>query len=59
MTKAPIRKMANRIVLFFFGRRTLNKRGRGMEMMIRSELILKTALVMRWFVAAEHCSGNR
>jgi hypothetical protein len=47
MTKAPIRKMANRIVLFFFGRRTLNKRGRGMEMMIRSELILKTALVMR------------
>lgn len=24
--------------------------------MMRSELILNTALVMRWFVAAEHCA---
>lgn len=25
--------------------------------MMRSELMLNTALVIRWFVAAEHCAG--
>jgi hypothetical protein len=29
-----------------------------MEMMITSEDMFKTALVMRWFVAAEHCSKD-
>jgi hypothetical protein len=47
MVNAPMRKMMNRIVLFFFGRRILNKRGSGMEMMTRSLETLKTALVMR------------
>lgn len=51
---APIRKIPRRMVLFFFGRRTLNKSGSGMLMMIKSELILKTALVIKWCVAAEH-----
>jgi hypothetical protein len=48
--------MPIRINLFFFGKRTLNKRGIGMLRMMRSELMLNTALVMRWFVAAEHCA---
>ena len=42
--------------LFFFGSRTLNKRGMGMLRMMKSEDILKTAFVIKWFVAAEHCS---
>jgi hypothetical protein len=42
--------------LFFFGRRTLKRRGSGILNMITSDDILNTALVMRWFVAAEHCS---
>lgn len=52
--KRPIKKIPIRINLFFFGKRTLNKRGIGMLRMMRSELMLNTALVMRWFVAAEH-----
>jgi hypothetical protein len=54
--KAPIKKTLMRMALFFFGKRTLNKRGIGILMMITSEDMLNTALVMRWFVAAEHCS---
>jgi hypothetical protein len=54
--KAPMRKTLNRIALFFFGRRTLKRRGSGILNMITSDDILNTALVMRWFVAAEHCS---
>jgi hypothetical protein len=54
--KAPIKKTLMRMALFFFGKRTLNKSGIGMLRMITSEDMLKTALVIRWFVAAEHCS---
>lgn len=42
------------INLFFLGSRTLNKSGIGMLSIMTSEEILKTALVMRWLVAAEH-----
>ena len=51
-----MQKMKKRMNLVFFGKRTLKRRGMGMQMMIRSLEMLKTALVMRWFVAAEHCS---
>jgi hypothetical protein len=54
--KAPMRKTLMSIALFFFGKRTLNKRGIGMVIIIRSEDMFKTAFVMRWLVAAEHCS---
>lgn len=54
--KAPIRKTLMRMALFFFGKRTLNKSGIGMLRMITSDDMLNTALVIRWFVAAEHCS---
>jgi len=47
MVNAPIQKITKRIVLFFFGRRTLKSNGMGMLMMIRSLEILKTAFVMR------------
>jgi hypothetical protein len=42
-----MQKMTNRIVLFFFGRRTLKSNGMGMLRMIRSLEMLKTALVIR------------
>lgn len=54
----PIRKMPIKISLFFIGNRTLKRRGIGMLRMIRSELMLKTAFVIKWFVAAEHCAGH-
>ncbi len=34
------------------------RRGRGMESIMISELMLKTALVIRWCMAAEHCSKH-
>jgi hypothetical protein len=51
-----MRKTLRSIALFFLGRRTLKRRGSGILNMIKSDEMLKTALVMRWFVAAEHCS---
>jgi hypothetical protein len=47
MVNAPIQKITKRIVLFFFGRRTLKSSGMGMLRMIKSLEMLKTALVMR------------
>lgn len=44
------------MTLFFFGKRTLNNSGIGMLSMIKSDETLNTVLVMRWLVAAEHCS---
>jgi hypothetical protein len=52
--KAPMRKTLKSIALFFLGSRTRNRRGSGILNMIRSDEMLNTALVMRWFVAAEH-----
>lgn len=57
MVKVPMQKMRPRMILFFFGKRTLNRSGMGMLMMIKSLDMLNTAFVMRWFVAAEHCSA--
>jgi hypothetical protein len=45
--KAPMRKTLTSIALFFFGKRTLNRRGIGMLIIMRSEDMLNTALVMR------------
>jgi hypothetical protein len=53
--KAPIMKMPISTALFLRGSWTLNRRGMGMQMIIRSEERFRTAFVMRWFVAAEHC----
>jgi hypothetical protein len=46
------------ILFFLVCKRTLKSTGIGMLMMIRSEDTLKTVLVMRWCVAAEHCAGD-
>ena len=54
--KVPIQKTLPRIVLFFAGNLTLNRRGIGIRIIMISEEILKTALVIRWWIAAEHCS---
>jgi hypothetical protein len=47
MVNAPMQKITNRMVLFFFGRRTLKSSGIGMLRMIKSLEMLKTALVIR------------
>lgn len=54
--KAPIKNTLTSIALFFFGNRTRNRSGIGILRMIKSEEMLNTAFVIRWFVAAEHCS---
>lgn len=59
--KVPIKNMPRRTALFFPGRRTLKRSGMGMLIIMRSEEMLRTALVIRWFVAAEHweeCGGT-
>lgn len=43
-----------RTALRFNGSCDLRKIGIGMRMIIMSDVMLMTALVMRWFVAAEH-----
>lgn len=55
MVKVPMQKIRPKMILFFIGKRTLNRSGMGMQMMIKSLEMLNTAFVMRWFVAAEHC----
>jgi hypothetical protein len=42
--------------LFFLGSLTLNNIGIGKRIMMISVEMLKTAFVIRWFVAAEHCT---
>ena len=54
--KIPIQKTPPRIALFFAGNLTLNRRGIGIRIIMISEEILKTALVIRWWIAVEHCS---
>ena len=46
--KIPIQKTPPRIALFFAGNLTLNRRGIGIRIIMISEEILKTALVIRW-----------
>jgi hypothetical protein len=55
----PIMNTPIKIVLFFFGNLTLNRRGIGIAIIMISEEMLSTALVIKWFVAAEHCAGVR
>lgn len=43
----PIKNMPIRTSLFFIGRRTLNSSGIGMLRIMMSELMLKTAFVIR------------
>lgn len=52
--KAPNAKTPMRTALRFNGSCDLRKIGIGMRMIIISDVMLMTALVMRWFVAAEH-----
>ena len=52
--KAPNAKTPMRTALRFNGSWDLRKIGIGMRMIIISDVMLMTALVMRWFVAAEH-----
>ena len=54
--KIPIQKTPLRITLFFISNLTLNRRGIGIRIIMISEEILKTVLVIRWWIAAEHCS---
>lgn len=51
----PRLKMPQRMALRFQGRRLRAKRLKAIPSMMRSELMLSVALVMRWFVAASHC----
>jgi hypothetical protein len=50
----PIMKTPSNIALFFLGSFTLKRSGSGIAMIIKSEEMLRTAFVIRWFVAAEH-----
>lgn len=52
--KAPNAKTPMRTALRFNGSCDLRKIGIGMRMIMISDVMLMTALVMRWFVAAEH-----
>lgn len=52
----PTAKTPQRMAFFLTVRLDLRKIGRGMMMIMMSEEMLKTAFVMRWFVAAEHCA---
>jgi hypothetical protein len=54
----PMRNIPNKIALFFFGSFTLKSKGIGMQMMIKSEEMLRTAFVIKWFEAAEHCATD-
>jgi hypothetical protein len=53
-----MRNTAINPALFFLGSLTLNNIGIGKMIMIISVEMLKTAFVIRWFVAAEHCTGT-
>ena len=54
MVKAPRAKTPMRTALRFRGSWDLRKMGMGIKMIITSDVMLMTALVIRWLVAAEH-----
>jgi len=56
--KEPNAKTPTRTALRFNGSWDLRKIGIGMRMIMMSDVMLMTALVMRWFVAAEHCAAT-
>ena len=53
-TKIPREKTPTTGIFFRRGRCILKKMGRATASIMRSELKLKVALVIRWFVAALH-----
>jgi hypothetical protein len=50
----PRAKTPMRITFLLIGNFAARKMGIGIEMMMISDEMFKTALVIRWFVAAEH-----
>ena len=56
ITKMPREKRMQRINFRVRGSCEVMRRGSGMQSIIMSDEILKTALVIRWWIAAEHCS---
>jgi hypothetical protein len=57
MTKMPREKRMQRRSFLVRGSLEVIRRGRGMQSIITSEEMLKTALVIRWWIAAEHCTA--
>ena len=56
MTKMPREKRMQRRNFLVRGSLEVMRRGRGMQSIIMSEEMLKTALVIKWWIAAEHCT---
>ena len=56
MTKMPREKRMQRRSYLVRGSLEVMRRGRGMQSIIMSEEMLKTALVIKWWIAAEHCT---
>jgi len=56
MTKMPREKRMQRRSFLVRGSLEVMRRGRGMQSIIMSEEMLKTALVIKWWIAAEHCT---
>lgn len=52
----PSAKTPTKISFFLHFSRDCRKMGIGMRIIMMSDEMLSTALVMRWFVAAEHCA---
>jgi hypothetical protein len=57
MTKTPREKRMQRRNFLVRGSLEVMRRGRGMQSIIMSEEMLKTALVIKWWIAAEHCTA--
>jgi len=57
MTKMPREKRMQRRSFLVRGSLEVMRRGRGMQSIIMSEEMLKTALVIKWWIAAEHCTA--
>jgi len=58
MTKTPRPKTQQRIAFLMGGNLENIRSGRGIHSIMMSEDMLKTALTMRWWMAAEHWSLN-
>lgn len=56
--KAPRAKTPTRMAFLLVGSFAARKMGIGIEIIMRSDEIFNTALVIRWFVAAEHWTTN-
>lgn len=54
----PRAKTRQSIIFFFLGSCDCINTGMGKRIIMKSEEMLSTAFVIRWFVAAEHWTGN-